>query len=72
MTRSWVIVLVLGLLLGLLVPGPAWAADSHGEKDLFGRSLDLAIWTWVVFFVLLFVLVIPLVVYNVRSMRKVA
>jgi F-type H+-transporting ATPase subunit b len=67
MRQSWILVLVAALLLGLLAAGPAVAADppaggkatageAHGPKDMFGRSLDLAIWTWVVFLLLLFIL----------------
>ena len=58
---------LLRLLVTLLVVfgagvGTAWAVDpphGGGEKhqtDIFGRSLDLAIWTWVVFLLLFLIL----------------
>lgn len=70
MGRTWWVALVGSLLLGLLIAAPVladvktekdWPAQAEGhaapkQKDIFGRSLDLAIWTWVVFFGLLYVL----------------
>jgi F-type H+-transporting ATPase subunit b len=36
--------------------GSKHAAEEKKEMDIFGKSLDLAIWTWIVFFALLFIL----------------
>jgi len=55
---------VLSLVLTLATTGLVWAADSHGSPksetpsnlDIFAGALDLAIWTIVVFLLLLFVL----------------
>ena len=52
----------LAVALVLLTTGIVWAADeSHGEKtsgglDIFAGALDLAIWTIVVFLLLLFIM----------------
>jgi len=56
----------LSLALVLLTTGLAWAADDHhapkkteggaGGLDIFAGALDLAIWTIVVFLLLLFIL----------------
>jgi F-type H+-transporting ATPase subunit b len=64
MVRGWLVILVLGLLLafGMLAPAGALAAEGHPagaghDSELGGHpALDLAIWTFVVFLVLLFVL----------------
>jgi F-type H+-transporting ATPase subunit b len=64
MLRGWLILLVLGLILavGMLAPTDALAAAgpsaaSGQDSELGGHPvLDLAIWTFVVFLILLFVL----------------
>jgi F-type H+-transporting ATPase subunit b len=54
MARGWLVLLILGLVWALLLPGPLGAAEQHAGS---GRAvLDLAIWTFLVFIVLLFVL----------------
>ena len=73
MRRRWSLLWLVVLLLGFVVTGPVRAADEpaaghgseghaasgHGGEDegLFGKALDLGIWTIVVFLVLLWVLI---------------
>lgn len=55
MVRGWWILFVLGVVLAVLAVGPAAAAaEGHGEPG--HPALDLAIWTFLVFIILLFVL----------------
>lgn len=65
--RGWILIaLLLTISLCLLTPGAALAApaahgehgDAHAKQDegIFGKALDLGIWTIVVFLLLLFVL----------------
>jgi F-type H+-transporting ATPase subunit b len=71
MRGAWLAMVILGCWLALFDFQPVRAQDegahpehssapgeAHGstDKDIFGKSLDLAIWTTVVFLVLLFVL----------------
>src|SRR5438477_12872577 len=71
MRGAWLVAVILGCWLTLFSFQPVRAADEgpHAEhpsapgaapgstdKDIFGKSLDLAIWTTIVFLVLLFVL----------------
>jgi F-type H+-transporting ATPase subunit b len=71
MRWSWWLVIVVALAAGLVAAGPLWAdaegaaaqkdraahaVEEKAESDIFGKALDLGIWTVVVFLVLLFVL----------------
>ncbi len=58
--RRWLVLLVLSVFLVGVAPAPAGAKepDAAAEKkdDLFGRALDLGIYTVIVFLLLLFLL----------------
>jgi F-type H+-transporting ATPase subunit b len=54
--RVWVL-MGLSLLVLLSLAGPSLAAEEHGgDRSMFEKSLDLGLWTLVVFLILLFIL----------------
>ncbi len=58
MRSGWLAILLLVLLACLAVPTPCWASggEGGGTRNIFEYALDLAIWTTVVFLLLMFVL----------------
>ena len=54
--RGWFSLVILSAMLVLLAAAPAQAAEHGDDGGFFGKAIDLAVWTIVVFLVLVFVL----------------